>query len=43
MIKEDKTMDENKNVMITKNGEEIPLPPTDPVEEGIVVPVTPED
>ena len=30
-------MNENE-VMITKDGKELPLPPIDPVKEGIVVP-----
>lgn len=34
-------MDENK--LVNKFGEELPLPPENPIEDGIVVPVTPED
>jgi hypothetical protein len=33
----------DENVMITKDGQEIPLPPENPVDDGIVIPVTPED
>lgn len=35
-------MDDN-NVMVTADGKELPLPPTDPVEAGIVVPAEPAD
>ena len=34
---------EDNNVLYDKNGQEIPLPPENPIEDGIVVPVGAED
>lgn len=31
------------NVMILKDGQELPLPPENPIDEGIVVPQAPSD
>ena len=37
-------MEENTTpVTSNEDWEELPLPPENPIEEGIVVPVTPED
>lgn len=33
---------DDKNVMVTPNGEELPLPPVDPIGDGIVVAEVPE-
>lgn len=34
---------EDNNAVIIREGKELPLPPDNPLEQGIVVPVTPED
>ena len=33
----------NENVIKNNDGKDVPLPPENPIDEGIVVPVKPED
>lgn len=36
-------MEENNTVVTNEDWKELPLPPENPIDEGIIVPVTPED